>query len=509
MSLRTPTLRAILKSLALVALAVCAVSIVRLSFNEGFFVAQDEGILLVYPDLILRGYVPYRDFAALYPPADFYIIAGLFRVFGESIHVERSLAAAYWCLLLVAAYLVGSRVNRLTGSLAAVAVLAYLSVSWSLGAHTHFGAYVCILFAMALAGRDFEGNASLTTHVLVLTGTIAGTTLCFKQDFGMVAIASTLVASNPFKPHRLLAFFRGVAIPVCALAIFAVFVGPAAVFDSLILDPMRAAPGRVLPLNPGWGFAVILACIAIQCFTVVRARSPRVPFQLVWLARGMATFSVGHFLVLLHRTSSDDILIDGFLIICFTVVSVPILLLQEGIDHQQRTVTTVAIFLASLIPVGILKLADRGADYPWHWVSSKGRTVPMIDPNASWSSDLQRLVDEINRLSRGGEKVFVGLSDLRFAWHNDTYIYYLFPQLQPASRYLEMNPGCANRADSGLSDQLLSADWLILTRRFDVWHEPNASMVPGPAVPNEVVRTHFCTRGHYGPWDLLQRCDSD
>ena len=30
--------------------------------------AQDEGILLAYPDLILKGATPYRDFAALYTP---------------------------------------------------------------------------------------------------------------------------------------------------------------------------------------------------------------------------------------------------------------------------------------------------------------------------------------------------------------------------------------------------------------------------------------------------------
>jgi len=122
------------------------------------------------------------------------------------------------------------------------------------------------------------------------------------------------------------------------------------------------------------------------------------------------------------------------------------------------------------------------------------------------SSALQGLLDEINRLGGADERLFVGPRDLRFAISNDTFIYYLLPNLRPVSRYLEMNPGCANRPGSGLAADISNANWVILTSRYESWREPNASLVPGPGEPNEVVRREFCLVSQYGEWKLLHRC---
>src|SRR5258708_3713909 len=55
----------------------------------------DEGIVLTGAERILCGEVPYRDFFSFYTPGSFYLIAFLFRVFGDSFAVARtSLALA-------------------------------------------------------------------------------------------------------------------------------------------------------------------------------------------------------------------------------------------------------------------------------------------------------------------------------------------------------------------------------------------------------------------------------
>ena len=106
-----------------------------------------------------------------------------------------------------------------------------------------------------------------------------------------------------------------------------------------------------------------------------------------------------------------------------------------------------------------------------------------------------------------GESLFVGPQDLRRTNYGPTYMYFLLSELEPASYYMEMNPGTANREGSGLADDLREADWLILASEWDNWDEPNDSEDYGPSEPNEVVRDLFCLRFERGQYRLYERCD--
>ena len=46
---------------------------------------MDEGTLLVYPELILQGQVPYRDFETFYGPANLWVLSAAFSIFGPDI----------------------------------------------------------------------------------------------------------------------------------------------------------------------------------------------------------------------------------------------------------------------------------------------------------------------------------------------------------------------------------------------------------------------------------------
>jgi hypothetical protein len=117
------------------------------------------------------------------------------------------------------------------------------------------------------------------------------------------------------------------------------------------------------------------------------------------------------------------------------------------------------------------------------------------------------ILARIRELSRPGESLFVGPQDLRRTNYGPTYMYFLLRELRPASYYMEMNPGTANREGSGLADDLRKADWLILTSEWDDWSEPNDSAEFGPAEPNRVVREDFCLRLEKGQYRLYERCD--
>jgi hypothetical protein len=116
------------------------------------------------------------------------------------------------------------------------------------------------------------------------------------------------------------------------------------------------------------------------------------------------------------------------------------------------------------------------------------------------------VVARAGRLARTGDSLFVGPQDLRRTNYGPTYMYFLLPQLRPASYYMEMNPLTANREGSGLAGELRRADWLILTSAWDDWNEPNESSKLGSSEPNDVVRSKFCLRSESGEYRLYERC---
>jgi hypothetical protein len=116
-----------------------------------------------------------------------------------------------------------------------------------------------------------------------------------------------------------------------------------------------------------------------------------------------------------------------------------------------------------------------------------------------------RLLDRIEKLSAPGESLFIGPGDLRRTNCTDTFLYYMLPQLRPATYFLEMNPFSANRPGSRLAEDVKDADWLVLNRDFDLWTEPNRSREFQSDVPNQMVKEHFEVVGEFGAYLLCHR----
>ena len=122
------------------------------------------------------------------------------------------------------------------------------------------------------------------------------------------------------------------------------------------------------------------------------------------------------------------------------------------------------------------------------------------------SSAAQDAIDELDRRALPGDRLFVGPADLRITPYSDAYLYYLFPELVPATRYIEMDPGVANAEGSGLAEGVASADWLILSHVWDPWDEPNDSRESGSDAPNRVVAEQFCAVDEFGPRRRRRSC---
>jgi len=118
------------------------------------------------------------------------------------------------------------------------------------------------------------------------------------------------------------------------------------------------------------------------------------------------------------------------------------------------------------------------------------------------------VITDLNALAKPGERLLVGPNDLRRTWYSDAFFYYLFPELTPATYFIEMDPGLANATDSPLAAEVASSDWVITTGFWDGWREPNSSMDYGSDAPNQVLAKDFCEVRSYqnGLVHLFHRC---
>jgi hypothetical protein len=122
---------------------------------------------------------------------------------------------------------------------------------------------------------------------------------------------------------------------------------------------------------------------------------------------------------------------------------------------------------------------------------------------------LSEMIPALDARSEPGDRLIVGPADLSRTIYSDVSVYWMFPELVPATYYIEMDPGLADRAGSGLADDVANADFLVLTNIWTGWHEPNASDEHLSDEGNQAVADHFCLveRFEDNLVLLFERCD--
>ena len=243
-------------------LALILVSIVvQLGWMDATVGTYDEGLVLVGAERVLRGDLPYRDFWTLYAPGSFYVVAGLYALFGELVLVERGFDVAAKTAIVTLVFAVVLQFGR--RSVAVVAALA------SLGLLLYLRSYSAPLFpaiAASLAAVLALHQTSLApqSRPAFLAGIAVGVTTWFRHDLG----AYLLLACAGFLIHLALdgdSGARRAGVPVAAgwlAAGLAISLGPVVAFfaasvpaDDLYRDfveiPLSVYPRvRALPFPP-------------------------------------------------------------------------------------------------------------------------------------------------------------------------------------------------------------------------------------------------------------------
>lgn len=516
---------------------------------------MEEGFMLVFPERILAGDVPHKDFLHLYGPGSLWALAGWYKLVGVSITAERVFGLAQLAGIVFGVMALAWPWGRRVATTVGVFGVLLTTTAIGLTALAWDGAVACIVASVWVGLRarrwlttgDDPPAARAEEHagrLLIGSGVLAGLALLFRPDAIVATGLATLGLMAGLGWGRWKRWLLG-AVPVVSLYLVHLAIsGPSNAIRGMFLEPvfdLRA--GRSLPRPPSWdtfdGALQKVALLRPQPWPLPALRSPAQAFVWFFLLPLATAFIVG---MGWWRVRAEPgawrprvLLTVGLLglgllpqafqradtthlawVSCVTLAFLPAAIC-EALEHVRvpavrRWSGTITVAVVALLPLVVIPhftartyidLAKQSANgkvfgYP---VTYDGRTFYL--GAADIAPVAQQMLEEVGPQMEPGQKLFVGTADLRKTPYSDAYLYYLLPDLTPGTRYIEMDPGMANAPDSGLAGEVAASDWLILSHVWDAWDEPNTSRDNGPNEPNEVVRRDFCKVGDYGSGDRV------
>lgn len=513
---------------------------------------MEEGFMLVFPERVLKGDLPNRDFLHLYGPGSLWALAATYKVFGVSLLVERLFGLAQQMAIVAGVYLLARRWGRVVAFTCAAISTIIIMPPIGLTALAWVGAVgLGLLGVVAGLAASREPDDARRRRLLITAGVLAGCALLFRLDFIVaLGLSGLVVAGGLAKRDRrtlVYAFAATSALYVIHLAT----AGPGNVIRGMVLDPvvyLRGGRRLSIPPPPGhlegwlqkagelrkidwplpalkspaqltvWFFLLVLAVVAIV-FTgwrMTRADRTSVHGRILFAA---GAFSVGMLPQAIQRTDSTHFA----WVSCVPVALLPLVFVEcsqrwkvtAAWPGRTRAFTASALALALIVFVIPRYTLQQYTDYTMqtfghhreaYKIERNGRVFYYGKHDVALA--LPGLIHDLDRYSRKGDSLLVGTTDLRKTPYSDAFLYYLFPELKPATYYIEMDPGVANADDSKLAGEVRKADFLVLSSVWDNWVEPNDSRKVGSDKPNQVVKADFCKLGDYrGQYVLYERCD--
>jgi hypothetical protein len=164
------------------------------------FNIYDEGFVVFNATRVLNGDIPYKDFWTIYPPGQFYVIAGVFKIFGTNLLISRLYDTLVRFVIVVCVYLLARKMSYSTISTLFASIMAalLLGVAGSYG-YAVFPAFaLCLLSILCLIDYITSGKQSR----LLLTGVLLGVAMFFRWDIGLYAGASMFTTIILFRYLR-------------------------------------------------------------------------------------------------------------------------------------------------------------------------------------------------------------------------------------------------------------------------------------------------------------------
>ncbi len=486
----------------------------------------DEGLILAGADRILQGEVPYRDFWNTHPPAQIWVVAALFRLFGPSMLLMRLydvLLRSALAVLMVAyaRRLVPGRIGWLVFAMAILWLLYPCSFGYTVVPALLFGHLSLFLLA-----RGMEQGATWRTQLVA--GVLAGGAALFRADFGAyacIAALALMVLGHATTP--------GVTGRARARALFR----EGLLFAAGLL--LVTVPALLVLLAQGVSLtrlAEVLIIYPVTVFPHVRAQ-PVPPWQWLSLAHHVPLWICGVGLltgavVRLRRRSGQG---AGHGLTWWALASFPLLTLphihtRADLAHQVPAILPALPLACALwvgawrhgrrvrrglcvlgIPLLLLTFLTVPLRY-WlpvvrhPWATAAVRDLPRAR-GIALDADLARAVRHIQAHTRPEDYLYVGTGRHDAIEANDALFYFLAAR-RYACPYHNLLPGLATREDTQrdiVSDLTrYQVQRLVLFSTFDA-RAGQRMTEKGSTVLDQWIAIHYSPDARWGPYQVLRR----
>lgn len=515
-------------------------------------VVYDEGILLTNVMRVLAGQVIHRDFYYNYGPAQIYILAGLFKIFGPSVLIERLVGVAGDAFLVLTVFAITRKLTRPNVAISAT-MICFL---WVFGIGVWSQLTAIILWSTWLLVRVFETD--LPRKRAFAAGLLVGIATLNRYDMGVgsfacdvliVAIAVTLRLSKPRAwlasiMRNLWPYILGVALPVLPLAWVYARAGVIhdLLFDIVIYTAKHYRAGRRLPFPRPQvaqlqellvyvvAFAIIVGLyVAAHHLLQRRTTRPTGHAQDLlprWIGLLIAFGIVATMLYVkgMVRVSAGQEAMSAMLcLVMMAVLFEHARTLRPGLRPLLKAVVVLSVFLTLWADLHPISAEHKFKSSMLLWLLVPGKMAPQ-PPFSGWCHDQTpatrgvcylldddhiQAVEFLDAHTHPGDKIYVGLPEHDRVLENDNITYFAAQRL-PATKWSHFDPFLQNSVPTQVeivSDLERNAPpYIVLDSEFDALREPNGSSVhTGVHLLDDYIVGHYQPVKRFGEMTVLER----
>jgi hypothetical protein len=175
------------------------------------------------------------------------------------------------------------------------------------------------------------------------------------------------------------------------------------------------------------------------------------------------------------------------------------------LDRQASSRTSALVQCCVVLGVAMLFAAPQLA-----------RTGPVSVPYAvadrlvRLTPDMAAVVDatrrEVLKVSRPGDTLFVGTTDMSRPTVNAIQLYFLMPELRPSGYYLELFIGVLPGSADAVANDIRRTGVVVLSGASPSTGASDEATETESAAPNDAIREGFCPSGASETFQVLVRC---
>jgi hypothetical protein len=532
--LRQP-LRRTLIELAVVFLVAYLLLFAGMNRRPGMY---DEGIVLTGAMRVAAGQIPHRDFYFIYGPAQPYILAGLFKIFGPSLLEERLFDLLIKALVVTSVYAIVLAYCRKS-----IAVfISILTVLWIFSI-SEFGlattpVSLLNLVSSAILLPLFTGP--VLTRRMLAAGALTGMASLFRYDTGIalmaihllvISIAVYLRSKDTSRDSGLRSYasavwpyMLGFALLTVPAAIYYLSVASAAplLHDILLYPSKYYRRDRSLPFprtrrleNLGVYLPILIAAFSLYSVVKVSPRSSGDALHLTRQRQGyLVTF--GLLLAVMYLKGLVRVsIIQIYLAIIPSLLLMAVLFQQRSQFSRPVRLSISCLMGLSLVAATWSSIQEIQVQYAEHLSQETEKvwcklTNPLTEGYCFLpEEDRIHAIEFISSHTRPGQSLYSGLEHHDRVYANDNLIYFATQRL-PVTQWSHFDPDLQNTYD--IQAQMIQEiernppPYIVLDSEFDLMREPNGSArSSGVYLLDGYLHDHYRPSKTFGIVSIWQR----